>query len=182
MEEWRDIKGYEGLYKISSLGRVLSLQRTFYTGVNNRVCTIHDTIMSPSKTKKGYLRITLYKNGVPKGFQIHRLVAEAFIPNPNNFPEVNHKNEIKDDNKLNNLEWCTSKYNTEYTKAYIHSLPKAVDKVKRKVIQMNLAGEFIKEWESASEAARFLGVSQSSISLCCRGKRNKCKNYKWKFK
>ena len=182
MEIWKDIKGYEGLYRISSLGRILSLQRTFYTGRNNRICTIPNTIMSPSKTKKGYLRVTLYKDGQPKGFQVHRLVAEAFIPNPNNLPEVNHKNEIKDCNKVDNLEWCTSEYNIKYSKAYIYNLPKAIDKVKRKVIQMNLDDKFIKEWESASEAAKFLGISQSSISQCCRNKRNKCGNYKWKFK
>ena len=75
METWKDIKGYAGLYRISSLGRILSLQRTFYTGRNNRICTIPNTIMSPSKTKKGYLRVTLYKDGQPKGFQVHRLVA-----------------------------------------------------------------------------------------------------------
>lgn len=182
-EEWADIRGYEGLYKISTFGRILSLSKTFKTGRNHSIeKTYPETIMSPSKTKKGYLRVNLFKDGKLKSFQVHRLVAEAFIPNPNNYPEVNHINEVKDCNIVDNLEWCTGKYNINYTKAYLTSQPKAVEKVKRPILQLNLAGEFIKEWASMSDASNALNLNLANLCLCCKGKRNKCGNYKWKYK
>lgn len=103
MEIWKDIKGYEGLYKISSLGRVKSLARM----MKNRKC--EEIIKVPALTNKGYYRLPLCKYGETKYFYIHRLVAEAFIPNPENKPTVDHINRNKIDNCLDNLRWATYK-------------------------------------------------------------------------
>lgn len=99
-EEWRDILGYEGLYKVSNLGMVYSMKRK--------------KIMKLSKTEKGYYKVYLMKDGTGKHKKVHRLVAEAFIPNPNNLPQVNHKDEDKTNNIVTNLEWCTAEYNSNY--------------------------------------------------------------------
>ena len=101
MEEWRDIKGYEGLYKISSYGRVYSYHK-------------RDTLKLNYNNKNGYYSVKLSKSNICKKFLVHRLVAESFIPNPNNYPQVNHKDENKQNNYVDNLEWCTAKYNCNY--------------------------------------------------------------------
>lgn len=98
MEEWKDITGYEGLYQVSNLGRVRRSGKILKGGYNN----------------KGYHTINLCKNGISKSFFVHRLVAIAFIPNPNNFPIVNHKDENPKNNCVDNLEWCTKSYNATY--------------------------------------------------------------------
>lgn len=107
-EEWKDIKGYEGLYKISNLGRVKSLPK--HAGRSYR----KERILKNSIDKDGYIKVTLCKNNKTSFLSIHRLLAIAFIPNPNNFPQINHKDENKQNNNLNNLEWCTCKYNINY--------------------------------------------------------------------
>ena len=104
MEEWRDIEGYEGLYQISSLGRVKSFPRPTTPG----------GILKINKRKDGYCSVMLCKNGKTKRFLVHRLVAKAFIPNPNNLPMINHKNENPSKNIVDNLEWCDNKYNCNY--------------------------------------------------------------------
>lgn len=111
-EEWRDIDGYEDLYQVSNMGRVLSLK--FNHTENN------PKILKPIELL-GYLVVNLYKDGKMKSFKIHRLVAKAFIPNPDNLPEVNHKDENKFNNVVDNLEWCTTKYNINYGTAISRS-------------------------------------------------------------
>ena len=109
MEIWKDIEGYEGLYQVSNKGRIKSLNR-----IDSRGRKVNEKILSSKPNNKGYLRVHLYKNGKRKPFSVHRLVAIAFIPNPNNLLEVNHKDENKENNTVDNLEWCNRKYNTNY--------------------------------------------------------------------
>lgn len=119
IEEWKDVPGYLGYYQISNLGRVKSLNRTivyspskFYP--NGRVRVLKEKILTPSVDKKGYEFVQLFINGNYRSKKIHRLVAEVFIPNPNNLEQVNHKDENKKNNKVSNLEWCTLIYNINY--------------------------------------------------------------------
>lgn len=107
-EIWKDIKNYEGLYKISNLGRVKSLPK--YAGRSYR----KEKILKTYLDKNGYVKVILCKNNKTRFLSIHRLLAEAFIPNPNDYPQINHKDENKQNNSLNNLEWCTCKYNINY--------------------------------------------------------------------
>ena len=180
MEIWRDIKGYEGLYQVSNLGRVKSLGN----GCSN---ASKERILKPfidNREGKGYLRVTLCKNGKTKRFQVHRLVAEAFIPNPNNLPFINHKSEIKSQNNVENLEWCDQKYNNSFgtrieriVKANINHPNKS-----KPVLQYDLEGNFIKEWESTMEIDRQLGFAHTNISKCCKGKYKQAYGYIWRYK
>ena len=115
MEIWKDIDGYVGIYQVSNMGNVRSLQREeFKCRQGYRVRKGRQ--LKPARDKKGYLMIPLNKDGKRKTRRIHRLVAETFIPNPNNFPQVNHKDENKQNNSVDNLEWCTPSYNINYGK------------------------------------------------------------------
>lgn len=108
-EEWKDIPGYEGLYQISNTGKIKGLPRVT---MQNQI--LKERILIPGVINNGYLQITLHKNGEHKNFLVHRLVANAFIPNPKNLPEVNHKDEDKTNCNADNLEWCTRQYNLNY--------------------------------------------------------------------
>lgn len=166
-EIWKEIKGYPN-YMVSNMGQVKSLNYN-HTG--------REKIMKPSVNKSGYLLICLSKNSYIKNYYLHRLVAEAFIPNPNNLPQVNHKNEIKDDNKVENLEWCDQKYNNNY-----NGRQKRIAAKRKKItLQINPnTNEIIKEFPSTIEVKRQLGLTH--ISDCCKGKRKTCGGFKWEFK
>lgn len=113
MEEWKSIPGYEGLYEVSSYGRVKSLNR--YVKVKSKSYRLQKgKMLSPIKNKYGYLQVFLCCNGKYKIISVHRLVAQAFIPNPDNLPIINHKDEDKTNNRVENLEWCNAKYNSNY--------------------------------------------------------------------
>ena len=108
-EIWKDIKDYEGLYQVSNYGRVRSLDRYDNVGRSRK-----GSIMTVTDNGKGYRAISLSKNGARKTYKVHRLVAEAFIPNNDNLPQINHKDENRYNNHVDNLEWCSSKYNNNY--------------------------------------------------------------------
>ena len=167
-EIWKDIKDYEGLYQVSNFGRVKSLKRKW---------VIKDKILKPTKNRNGYIMIILCKKSMKKNILLHRLVAEAFIPNTDNLPQVNHKDEQKNNNVVSNLEWCDAKYNNSYgTKLNRYSLKRS-----KPVLQYDLQGNFIKEWASAMECGRN-GFQQGNIIRCCRGKYKQHKGFIWKFK
>lgn len=171
MEEiWKDIEGYEGLYQVSNLGRVRSLRRNII--FKNRI------------ERSGYEGVYLYKNKGYKYFLIHRLVANAFISNPDNLPQVNHKDENKLNNCISNLEWCDCKYNQNYgTRGKRISQKQLNDKNKSKVVlQYTKDGCFIKEWKSTRDIQRNLGFCQSDISKCCRNIIKTVHSYIWKYK
>ena len=151
----KDIKGYEGLYAITSCGKVWSYKSQKF--------------LKPTKGTCGYLQIVLHKNGERKTCLIHRLVAEAYIPNPENKTDVNHKNEIKTDNYVNNLEWTTHKENMYY------------GTLKVRITKPVYCEELDKYFPSTNEAAHQLGIDQGSISKCCRGNRKTCGGYHWRY-
>lgn len=168
MEEWRDIKGYEGLYQVSDQGRVKSL---------NYKLTEKEKILKPIKNIRGYWKVNLSKNGKQKTYFIHRIVAQVFIPNPKNMPEINHKNEDKSNNTASNLEWCDRKYNINYG---THN-QRAAEARYKKVLQFTKTGIFIKEYPSIKVAERQTGVNDGSISACCLGKYKSAGGFVWKY-
>lgn len=181
MEIWRDIKGYEGLYQVSNEGRVKSLERK--TQHRGRLITIKERFLKQSPDTKGYLMAHLYKNGIDNTLKVHRLVAEAFIDNPDNLPQVNHKNEDKTLNSVENLEWCDTKYNINYgthNERVAKSLTNGI--TSKPIIQYDLDGNFIQEYPSMHEAARCLGLKQGGISMCCRGIAKTAYGFIWKYK
>lgn len=129
------------------------------------------------------MRVVLQKEGDIKNKTIHRLVAEAFIPNPLNLPQVNHKDEDKTNNRVENLEWCDSKYNTNYGTCVDRRSKKFINGKKSKIVlQYSLDLILIKEWPSVREIQRQFGYKQGHISECCRGELKTYKGYIWKYK
>lgn len=173
MEIWRNIKNYEGLYQISNLGRVKSLNY-HREGKDQILKSYIDT-----REGKGYYRVTLCKNGKTKRFQVHRLVAETFIPNPLNLPQINHKNEDKSLNVVENLEWCTAKYNMNYGTA-----KQRIGKSNSKTLyQMDKeTNEVIAEFPSTQEVERKFGYCSSLISRCCKDQTKSAYGFKWRYK
>lgn len=167
-EEWRDIQGYEGLYQVSNLGRVKSLDREITAisrwGTPQRYIA-KGRIRKVSLSTTGYPQVQLSKDGRTDTCQVHRLVAAAFIANPNNLPEVNHKNEDKCDNKACNLEWCTREYNAHY----LNACTRHARKIWKRVRQITLDGKFVAEYPSVREASKANGISVSYISKAIHG-------------
>lgn len=162
-EIWKDINRYEGLYKISNFGKVMSLTR-------NKLLTINKT--------GEYDYVFLSKNGQFKIKKIHRLVAEAFIPNPNNLECVNHRDENKRNNRVDNLEWCTKKYNCNYGK---RNEKMSKSKSKYKIVQKDKNNNIIKIWNSIWDLEHNTSYNKWVIRQCCK---NKCKTvygYKWEY-
>ena len=162
IEEWRDIEGFDG-YQVSSLGNIKSLDRVDSLGHHRK-----EKILKPVKTKIGYLGVALCKDGKRDFYTIHRLVANAFIPNPNNLETVNHINEIKTDNRVSNLEWMTMRDNKRYSSAI-------------SVNQFTLDGRFIRRWDCIREIQYSLGFNQSDIGKCCKGKKKSAYGFLWKY-
>ena len=173
-EIWKDIKGYEGLYQVSNLGYIKSLSKTKEIINNNKkyVKTIKEKELK-GNFHQGYRTVGLVKNGKMKTTYIHRLVAEAFIPNPNNYPMVNHIDEDKSNNYYKNLEWCTCEYNNNYGNK--------LKNMKKAIIQYDLEGNFIKRWESISEAERELFIAVSDIVRCCKLYNKSAGGYIWRY-
>lgn len=178
MEEiWKDIKGYEGCYKISNTGKVLSIARTTVTAFHNRKHVTNNRLLKSYTTKCGYSVVALSKGNQKIRYSVHRLVAEAFIPNPKNLPQVNHKDECKSNNCVENLEWCTAKYNGEYS----NTLLRARASRQRKVAQFTKNNELIQIFSSSAQANKITGIYQSSITLACQGKYKTAGGYIWKY-
>lgn len=155
---WKEIRGHEGVYLISSGGRVFNQKTHQY--------------LKPSKKSNGYYHVCLCY-GERKDYLVHRLVAEYFIPNPLNFPQVNHKDENKLNNSVDNLEWCTSKYNVNYGKGSTAR--------NQRVIQYDMNGNAIKIWNSIKEASEALNIKYQGISRCCRNMRKSTGGYIWTY-
>lgn len=175
-EIWKPIVGYEGYYEISNIGRVRSLRRTLANRYGKNF-TIQERIMRLDNDKDGYKKVLLAKNGINKQMFVHRLVAQAFIPNPNNYPQINHKDECQFNNRVENLEWCTNKYNCNYgTRNIRHTLKRS-----NPVLQYDLQGNFIKRFPSAREAERQMSNGRIHITECCNGFCQTAGGYKWYY-
>lgn len=168
MEKYKDVAGYEGNYKISNYGKVISLRR------NGTVKK--DKYISIQKNIDGYSVCTLYKNNKRKMYRVCRLVAKEFIPNPFKLPCVNHKDESKDNDYIDNLEWCSVKYNINYGTA----IERGAIKRGKRVGQYSIYGELIKTFITQAEAQKQTGFRSRGISRCCLGQRKTYMNFLWK--
>lgn len=177
-EEWRPIKGYEGLYEVSSFGRVRSLARL---SDGKRNVRLQSRIRKLSNDGGGYHIVNLNRDGQNHLCKVHRLVMDAFVPNPNNLPMVNHRNEDKTANYPDNMEWCDNYYNSTYGTCNARQRERKRYKM-RPVIQMALNGEIVAEYESTIEAARETGYDRANIVRNCNGKRPTAYGFIWKFK
>ena len=157
----KDIKNYEGLYAITPEGEVWSYKRKKF--------------LVPRAATNGYLQVGLRKNGERKWYLVHRLVADAYIPNHDNLPQINHRDENKTNNCLQNLEWCDCKYNNNYGT----HIEKASNSRKKPILQYDLDGNFIREWNSATDVGKEVRIN---IGYCLRGKYKTAYGFIWKFK
>ena len=179
-EEWKYIQGFEGFYQVSNLGNIRSVDRTVKTHHGNRI--VKGKKLSPSKSKQtGYYQIHLYKFGCVYRYNVHSLVAKAFVPQ-NGKSYVNHKDGNKENNSADNLEWVTNAENHYHAvliganKNYGANSYKA-----RAVIQLDKEGNFIKKWECINDAVRDLGIHEANIVKCCNGKRKTTGGFAWKY-
>lgn len=177
-EIWKPIKKYEGLYSASNNGRIKSLN---YKNKNI------EKPLNPTKQSCGYLKVELYKHGKSKVYYVHRLVAETFIQNPNNLPQVNHKDGNKQNNNIDNLEWVTPSQNQIHAvknglhaPSYFKGKFSSESLNSKQVLQYDLEGNFIKLWHCRADVARFYNCNESSVNNCVSGRTKTCKGYIWK--
>lgn len=188
VEEWRDIKGYEGYYQVSNLGRVRRLPFS-YTDVAGRKLNykgIH--ILSPTKMSNGYLSVMLSKCGIRKRMLVHRIVGEVFLANKQNKPQINHIDGNRANNKVTNLEWCTASENIKHSYDFLGhkntSIAGENHPHNKAIVQLSLDWKFLNRWCSATEAGRSLNLEDSSsLSICARniakGFPSSSRGYRW---
>ena len=177
MEEWRDIKDYEGYYQVSNLGRIRSLDRTFLRE-DGTTCSWKGQIRKQTKQTNGYLTVTLTKNNITKRFRVHRLVAETFIPNPKKYTDASHKDENLLNNSADNLEWCDHKTNCR--------TPERIKRLRNKgkwVVKLSTNNEILHFYRNCTAASKDTGVDFTSIYGCCENKpHNKTAGgFKWVY-
>lgn len=170
-EIWKDIPEFLGVYQVSNLGRVRSLDR-----INAQGRFAVGKVLKSRIGKQGYPYVILKFGQKQRTLKVHRLVAKAFIENPYNFPMINHKDEDKTNNIVSNLEWCDAKYNVNYG----GGIERAASKTREPVAQMDIDGRIIAIYPGFNVAQQKTGVSESKISMCCSGKRKSAGGFKWK--
>ena len=188
-EIWKDIEGYEGMYQVSNLGRVKALDRR-----DNKGKLQKEKLRKFGTKKDGYKIISLSKNNKLKSYVLHRIVAKAFVPNPDNLPEIDHINGIRDDNRVENLRWCTRQQNNSYPETRRNNSLAQKRRFERDPLErlktisrqcpvylVSETGEILKRYEYVREAADDLHVHASNISACCRGKIQQILGYRFKY-
>lgn len=160
-EFWKDIKGYEGLYQVSNLGRVKSLKRG------------SERILKPRVKSSGYIEVVLYKNSKPKNIRVNRLVAQTFIPNPEDKPQVNHIDEDKTNNMVSNLEWVTAKENMNHGTRN--------ERISKKIKVIDIANGEYNYYYSTRECGRKLGLNPPSITNCLKGRLRQTGGYMFEY-
>ena len=165
-----------GLYEVSNIGNIKRINK--------------DKCRKFNINRDGYVLVNLYKNGISKNLLVHRIVAKAFIPNPNNLSQINHKDGNKQNNRIDNLEWCSAKENITHTYKKLNRNGISPNKGKfgndnsnsMITLQYDMNGNLIKKWESKIEASKELNIDAGSISKCCNGERKQAGGYIWKYK
>lgn len=183
-EVWKDIEGYEGKYQVSNLGRVRSLPRTHdIIREKNGSFIYHrkEKMLAPRIDRYGYQHVNLYDNEQHmKRHPVHRLVAKAFIPNPEHLPTVNHKDENKQNNRADNLEWMSISENNNYgTRGQRIGMANA--RKRKAVVQLNMDGREVNRFVSLNEASRVTGISLGSIGKCANGENHSAGGYRWRY-
>lgn len=188
-EEWKDIVGYEHIYQVSNCGRVKRISQRYVDKYGHKRCR-SERILSQIKSRCGYMLVHLSNDGLAKHLYVHRLVAEAFIENNDNNPQVNHKNGNKSDNHISNLEWNTRSENMIH--AYKNGLNApsrsqlgkigALSARGKRILQFDKNMNFIREFNTAKDAANIVGCTPSAITRCANGKYKYVYGYIWKWK
>ena len=185
-EIWKDIKNYEGAYQVSNLGRIRSLTRKVKTF--NGFRTAKGQLLKPLKTNRNYFRVNLKQSQEDKYISIHRLVAETFIPNPNNYSTVNHIDGDTFNNRVDNLEWCTQSHNIKYAYKYGNAKPTkgcfqkgCVPHNRKKINQYSKNKEFICSYISIKEASDFTHIKRSSINNCLTKRCKTAGGFIWEY-
>ena len=177
MEIWKPVIGYENYYEVSNKGRIRSLDRVtlFKDGKTRKFCG--KIISLRAMNNSGYLTVGLHDTGKQKTFLVHRIVAEAFIENPNGYKEINHIDQNKLNNDVSNLEWCTHKENVNHG----DEIERGAIKQRRCFRQLDMDGNLIKVWNGFKKMQRETGFERKSVYECCIGKRESYKGYRWEY-
>lgn len=175
MEIWKSIKGFEDRYEVSTFGRIKSLSRV-KVGKSNSSFVTEEKILSLSFNKDGYKKCSLHKDGKRYTYQVHRLVAETFIPNPNNLSQVNHKDWDRTNNTVSNLEWCSHRYNSENRRIKSNRAF-----TEYRIAQFDFCGKCIGTYDNINSASLSTDIIPSRIKLCADGVINQAGNYIWKY-
>ena len=179
-EEWRPIKEFDGIYEVSSLGRVRSIGR-YARIANGNYRYAKGKIKKIGKYPNGYSMVNFTVNGTHITRLVHRLVAQAFIPNPDNLPQVNHKDEDITNNSADNLEWCTPEYNANYGTRNLRCY-ESNKKSFKPVYQIDReSGMIIRWWESIASASKQLNIYDCQISRVCKGTNNYAGGFVWRY-
>lgn len=174
-DDWKAVLGYEGLYVVNSCGVVKSLGRSL-TRKDGRPYNREERVLTQHPDTKGYMKVHLCKDGKPKNAFVHRIVAQAFIPNPDNLPQVNHINEDKADNRVENLEWVTCRENVNHgTGIFRNAIARSVP-----VVRISQDGG-TKWFRSASHAAKVMHIVSQGIQNCCAHRQKTYKGYRWEY-
>ena len=170
-EEWKDVKGFEGIYQVSSLGRIKSFHRA------KKFHCKEEHILNPTLVNTGYYQVTLYGNKKRRKCLVHALVAEAFLPNPEHLPYINHKDENRLNNAVDNLERCTVKYNNNYGTAMLRQMVTKGTPVSQYLV----SGHLLATYASSGIASYFTGVKKHQIKDCLQGRCATGGGYVWRY-